>query len=61
MGGRCIWVYFLGGLLLRGSNAEKWGDHKKKKFFINKSIEVVISLKYKHQGLLKYVLALSTQ
>ena len=28
-----------------GSNAEKWGDHKKKKFVINKSVEVEISFK----------------
>ena len=61
VGRRCIWVYFFGGLLLGGSNAEKRGDHKNKKFFINNSVEVSISLKYKHQSLLKYVLALSTQ
>ena len=34
-----------GRLFLGGSNAEKWGDHKKKKFFINNSVEVVISFK----------------
>ena len=39
------WIYFFGHLLLGGSNAEKWSDHKKKKFFINNSIEVVISFK----------------
>ena len=39
------WIYFFGRLLLGGSNAEKWGDHKKKKFFINNSVEVVISFK----------------
>ena len=33
------------GILLGGSNAEKWGDHKKKKFFINNSVESVISFK----------------
>ena len=41
VGGRWNWTYF--GLLLGGSNAEKCGDHKKKKFFINNSVEVVIS------------------
>ena len=34
-----------GRLLLRGSNAKKWGDHKKKKFFKNNSVENVISFK----------------
>ena len=29
------------GLLLRGSYAEKWGDHQKKKFFINNFFEAV--------------------
>ena len=36
------WIYFYGGFLLGGSNAEKWGDHRKKKFFINNSVEAVI-------------------
>ena len=40
-----MWKYFLGGLLLGSSNAEKWGDHKNKKFFINNSVKVVISFK----------------
>ena len=35
--------YTFWGLLLGGSNAEKWGDHQKKIFFINNSVEVVIS------------------
>ena len=43
----------MGGLLLGGSNAEKWGGNQKKKFFINNFVETVISLKEKHQGLLK--------
>ena len=51
-----IGYIFWGGLLLGGSNAENWGDHKKKKLFINNSVDNV-----KHQGLLKHVLALSTQ
>ena len=28
----------LGGFLLGGSNAEKWGDNRKKNFFINNSV-----------------------
>ena len=36
-----------------GSNAEKWGDHQKKKFFIKNSIKAVFSFKEKYQGLLK--------
>ena len=28
----------LGGFLVGGSNAEKWGDHRKKNFFINNSM-----------------------
>ena len=35
-------IYCFGGLLLEGSNAEKWVDHQKKKFFINNSDEAVI-------------------
>ena len=61
VGGRWNWIYFFGGLLFGGSNAEKWGDHKKEKFFIKHSVEVVISFKQEHQDLLKHVLALSTQ
>ena len=38
-------IYFFGGLLLGGSNAEKWGDHQKEKFFINNSVEAVNSFK----------------
>ena len=53
--------YTFWGLLLGGSNAEKWGDHQKKIFFINNSVEVVISFKEKYQGLLKHLLALSTE
>ena len=33
-----------GRLLLGGSNAGKWSDHKKKIFFTNNSVEVVISI-----------------
>ena len=36
-----------------GSNEKKWGDHQKKKFFVNNSVEAVIPFKEKHQGLLK--------
>ena len=41
----------LGGFLLGGSNAENWGDHRKKNFFINNSDEALIPLKGGHQGL----------
>ena len=33
-----------------GSNAQKWGDHERKKFFINNSVEGLIPSKEKHQG-----------
>ena len=36
-----------------GSNAEKWGDLQRKKFFINNFIEALNSFKEEHQGLLK--------
>ena len=39
--------------MLGGSNGEKWGDHQKKKFFLNKSVETLILIKVGHQGLLK--------
>ena len=39
--------------MLRGSNAEKWGDHRKKNFFINNSVEALIRLKEPYQGLVK--------
>ena len=44
---------FLGGFLLGDSNLEKWNDHQKKKFFINKSIRALIPLKEGYQNLLK--------
>ena len=31
-------MYLLERFLLRGSNAKKWGDHRKKKFFINDAL-----------------------
>ena len=37
-------MYFCWELLLGGSNAEKWGDHQKKKFFKNNSLK---SIKFK--------------
>ena len=43
----------LGGFLLEGSNAEKWGAHRKKNLFINNSVGTLILLKEGHQGLLK--------
>ena len=45
VGGQCNWIYCFGGLLLRVSNAKTWDEHKKEKFFINNSVEVVISSK----------------
>ena len=36
---------------LGGSNAEKWGDHRKKNFFISNSVEALILLKGGHQSL----------
>ena len=30
-----------GGALLGDSKVEKWGDHQKMKFFINKSVEAL--------------------
>ena len=32
-------MYLFGGFLLRGSNAENWGDHRKENFFIS-SVEL---------------------
>ena len=42
-GGLKLYVpFFLGeGALLGDSKVEKWGDHQKKKFFINKSVEAL--------------------
>ena len=36
---------FYWGFLLEDSNAEKWGDHEKKKLFLNKSVKALIPLK----------------
>ena len=41
------------GFLFGGSNAEKWGDYRRKNFFINNSDEALILLKEGHYGLLK--------
>ena len=38
------------GFLFGGSNAEKWGDHRQKNFFINNYIEPLILLKEGHQA-----------
>ena len=35
---------FFGGFLLGDTNTKKWGDHQRKKFFINKSAESLIPL-----------------
>ena len=42
-----------GGMLLGGSYAEKRGDHQKKKFFINNSVEALISFNKENGCLLK--------
>ena len=34
-------------------HAEKWSDHRKKKFFTDNSFEALIPFKEEHQGLLK--------
>ena len=39
--------------MLGDPNAEKWSEHQEKKFFINKSVEVLIPLKEGYQSLLK--------
>ena len=44
---------FFGVLDLGGSHAEKRGDHQKKKFFINNSVEDLIPCNEKDRGLLK--------
>ena len=44
-GGLKLYVPFFffwgGGALLGDSKVEKWGDHQKTKFFINKSVEAL--------------------
>ena len=42
-GGLKLYVPFFwgAGALLGDSKVEKWGDHQKKKFFINKSVEAL--------------------
>ena len=39
--------------MLGGSNAEKWGDHEKKKFLISNFVEALIQFKEKNKGPLK--------
>ena len=48
-----LYVPFFGGMLLGGSYAEKRGDHQKKKFFINNSVEALISFNKENGCLLK--------
>ena len=40
----------IGGLQLGSSDAEKWDDHHRKKFFTNNSVEALIPFKEEHQG-----------
>ena len=47
--GRPLKLYVLSwGFVLGGSNAEKWDDHQKKKFFISNSVEALIQFKEEH-------------
>ena len=52
-GGHSKCIFFFGGLLFGGSNAEKWGDHQNKTFFLNNSVKALIPFKKEHQFLLK--------
>ena len=45
-------MYLSERFLLVVSNAEKWGDHQKKKFFINNFVKTLIPFKEEHQVLL---------
>ena len=36
-----------------GSIANKWTDHRQKKFYLNNTVEDLIPFKEEHQGLLK--------
>ena len=45
-------ILFL-GILVGKFKCEKWGDHQKRKFFINNVGEVRISFKEHHQGLIR--------
>ena len=41
VGGHCNCMSLFSGLLLGGSNPEKWDDYQKKKFFINNSLKSI--------------------
>ena len=49
-------MYFCWELLLGGSDAEKWGDHQKKKFFKNNSLK---SIKFKEDYDIIFVLKIT--
>ena len=49
----CTLVYTFIGLQLGGSHPKERGDHRKKKFFINNSVEALIPFNEEHQDLLK--------
>ena len=51
----------VGGLQLGGSNAGKWVDHQKKKFFMNNSVEALIPFNEGYQGPLKLHVPLGGQ
>lgn len=38
---------------MEGSVANKWADHRQKKFYLNNTVEDLIPFKEEHQGLLK--------
>ena len=48
MGGGCGATGITCTFWVGGSNAEKWGSLRKKKFFINNSVEALISFNEKH-------------
>ena len=47
-----------GGIFVGTFKYEKWGDHRNKKLFINKSVKALILFKKWHQGLWKLHMAL---
>ena len=46
-------AYTFFGIVVGRFKYGKMGDHQKKKFFINNTVEAVVAFKKEHQGLLK--------